>query len=364
MKRLKQGFTLVELPVVSTRKRAAFTLVELLVVIAIIGILVALLLPAVQAAREAARRTQCKNNLKQLALAFLNHESTYKYFPSGGWGWRWQGDPDRGYGEDQPGGWGYSIIGFTEETALRDAGRGVTNAAAKEAAMKAVVGTPIPIFNCPTRRSPAAYPLARNGFLAYNLQSCTEGTCVLTRGDYQVNAGNMNVNDDSGPTSVAAAAIFDWFFQPPGANLPQSGISFQHSEVKLRQVTDGTSQTAMVGEKYRNPDHHFDGADPADDQGLFVGHDQDSIGYTYAQRKAFRTLPFIDNAQFDYAPAQDRPGWDGWGGGQISRFGSAHPNGFHMAFCDGSVRSIDYAVERKVFALMGGRDDDVPNSEE
>src|SRR3954452_9596518 len=78
------------------RVRQGFTLVELLVVIAIIGILVALLLPAIQAAREAARRNQCTNNLKQLSLGALNLESTYKQFPSSGLGYKRVGDPNFG----------------------------------------------------------------------------------------------------------------------------------------------------------------------------------------------------------------------------------------------------------------------------
>ena len=83
------------------REQHGFTLVELLVVIAIIGILVALLLPAIQAAREAARRRQCTTQLRELTLGCLNHHDVHGHFPTGGWGWNWVGDPDRGYGKEQ-----------------------------------------------------------------------------------------------------------------------------------------------------------------------------------------------------------------------------------------------------------------------
>ena len=91
--------------VIIMKRRSGFTLVELLAVVAIIGLLVGLMLPAIQSAREAARRTTCGNNLKQLAVACLEYDESQRHFPSGGWGYQWNGDPDPGLGPPQPGGW-------------------------------------------------------------------------------------------------------------------------------------------------------------------------------------------------------------------------------------------------------------------
>src|SRR5262245_57451163 len=139
------------------RDVVGFTLVELLVVIAIIGVLVALLLPAVQAAREAARRTQCSNQLRQLALAFHNHHGAHQHLPTGGWHFAWLGYPDYGYGKDQPGGWMYNILPFIEQQAIRDIGRGATGAAAKAATAKRVQ-SPFEGMTCPSRRRANVYP--------------------------------------------------------------------------------------------------------------------------------------------------------------------------------------------------------------
>ena len=126
-----------------------FTLVELLVVIAIIGILIALLLPAIQAAREAARRMQCRNNLKQIGTAAMTHYDRQRFYPSGGWGWDYIGDPDGGYGPKQTGGWAYNILPGLELLSLHDLGKGLS-AAAKLQIARQLIQTPLTVFTCPS----------------------------------------------------------------------------------------------------------------------------------------------------------------------------------------------------------------------
>ena len=340
----------------STR-RNAFTLVELLVVIAIIGILVALLLPAVNAAREAARRTQCKNHLKQLSLAVLVHESAQGHFPTSGWGWRWQGDASQGFAEKQPGGWAFNILPFIEESQLRKLAEGLSNAdrVERERKMLQLVTSPVSYFNCPSRRPAQLYLMDRNGYLAENLRTCTDdGTCFVARTDYAGNAGSVNPTGQGGPVSYSEAATYtQWITKS------QNGVLFQRSTVPIAKISDGTTKTALIGEKYMNPERYEDGSDPADDQNIFVGHDQDNLRY-FGYR-----LPANDSGRVKvFQPTQDSRGFDhpqvpgNFGTDREPTFGSVHAGALNMAFCDGSVHSISYEVDPAVYYKYGGRRDD------
>jgi prepilin-type N-terminal cleavage/methylation domain-containing protein len=207
--------------------KRGFTLVELLVVIAIIGILVALLLPAVQSAREAARRMQCKNHLKQMALAMHNHHTAHGFFPSGGWGWLWTGDPDRGSGKEQPAGWNYSILPFTEQQNVFDLGsdgdKDTITDTQRDGALKRDQ-TPISFFACPSRRSASLYPRPA-GMTYHNGRAVTEAGIM----DYAANAGDTPAHWYSGPGTIAAAATYNWDTSSAQQN---TGISYARSEVR------------------------------------------------------------------------------------------------------------------------------------
>ena len=251
---------------------AGFTLVELLVVITIIGILIALLLPAVQAAREAARRMQCNNNLKQLTIGMLNHESTYGFFPSAGWGANWVGDPNYGSGRHQPGGWIYAILPFIEQQALYQLGAGLANTSGAQFQR---LQTPLAMMNCPTRR--AATVFLMDPSMISKPVNAPQVPSAVARADYAANTGDTGLEPGSywGPdtpfSSQAQEDAFNW------VNTGRTGISFRHSEVSMASISDGTSNTYCLGEKLINADWYLTGQDGGDDWNMYTGYQDDIV---------------------------------------------------------------------------------------
>ncbi len=345
------------------RAKQAFTLVELLVVITIIGILIALLLPAVQAAREAARQAQCKNNLKQLALGCLNHESATRTFPASGWGFAWTGDADRGTDWRQPGSWFYNVLPFIEQQALHDLGTGLGPNAPCPPRLQAMQ-TPLNVYNCPTRRAPNVYPWEIGIAVAPIVNAGAIN--MAARSDYAANGGDTiflpstalyslpppvwasaPTNDDAGPASVTEVE------NPPGRMTPgarhifayfasiSTGVMYCGALTKIADITDGTANTYLAGEKYIGADWVLTGQDGGDNEGALSGFNGDSTRFA--------------DLRYPLQPMQDTPGV---GGGMYTLiFGSAHAIGFQMAFCDGSVKMINYSIEFETHRRLASRKD-------
>jgi prepilin-type N-terminal cleavage/methylation domain-containing protein len=325
------------------RKAGGFTLVELLVVITIIGILIALLLPAVQAAREAARRMQCSNNLKQLGLAMHGFHETHGALPSGGYGYTWAPHPDRGVDVDQPGSWVYSILPYFEQQALFDLGSGEganNNTPALQAANVQRLSTALGVLYCPTRRAVLAYPVAYPGWFIGQPMLCG-ALSVGARCDYAANGGENFVWYGPGPGSLAAA---------PGYAFPSArdhtGIVMVHNRFKFTDITDGLSNTFMIGEKSICPDYCLTGQSLGDDQGPFVADERDSY-----RAAAWDCEPNCSTANL-MPPQEDTPGVDDTFG-----FGSAHSGGLYFVLCDASVRFVNYSITEMVYRRLANRKD-------
>jgi prepilin-type N-terminal cleavage/methylation domain-containing protein/prepilin-type processing-associated H-X9-DG protein len=346
----------------SRHHRRGFTLVELLVVIAIIGILVALLIPAVQAAREAGRRTQCKNNLRQIGIAVLNHVDSRKHFPSGGWGHDWTADPNRGYGPDQPGSWIYNVLEYAEEGNLRNNGKGqATTSPAFKAASISLHQTALAMFQCPSRRNAQPYlaawgPPETDDIKEQPWLSDIARTSGVAKSDYAANSGDsreFSGDDFYRPSSYAAIQPGQWtptnICRLTGnaatddlVRLCQTGIMYYRSTLKQGQINDGTSKTYLVGEKWM-PMAGYEGTISRDDPGFTAGDNQSMYtGYEWDNHRVSWN-PDSTRPKEDYQPAPDSD--DGGGGGPERRFGSAHSSSFNIVFCDGSVHSIGYDID-------------------
>jgi len=314
--------------------RRAFTLVELLVVIAVIGILVSLLLPAVQAARESARRVSCSSNIKQLATASEQHVSSTGRFPTGGWGWMWVGDFDRGNDRQQSGGWTYNVLPFVEGSVVhampKDGKPNELTTPQLDGAALAIT-TPEQIFYCPTRRPKGRYP-NQIGTIAYNSSPMPAGSGGIARSDYAINAGDGNPEIFGGPPTSALANADGYAWPATTSAASFSGISFLRSEITPAAIKDGLSMTYLISEKYMNPDNYQTGYDAGDNENWLTGFNNDNFRAT-----AWPPMPDTRGLQSSYI------------------FGSAHAQVFNMAFCDGSVRTISYTIDPTVHKHLGNR---------
>ena len=321
-------------------KYHGFTIVELLTVIAIVSLLIQLILPAVQAAREAARRTACQNNLRQLGTAYQLHEGATNHFPTGGWGWRWVGDPDRGYGKRQPGGWVYNILPYIEQGHLHDLGAGLPTADKHEQAVK-MCQTPLSVLMCPSRRQLTPYPVWRYKELAiYNAGELPFGA----KSDYAANSGDHFSHGIQGPTSLEEGdrADYQWdnYDIPWEDSTKSTGVVYRRSEIRIRQISDGLSNTYLVGEKHVSIQHYTDGVAGGDDQVMYCGYDADVNRWVVNKNGSILT------------PMQDIQY-----GEERYRFGSSHPKGCNFLFCDGAVRIVSYTIDSELHRKRGNRDD-------
>jgi prepilin-type N-terminal cleavage/methylation domain-containing protein len=337
-----------------------FTLVELLVVIAIIGILVALLLPAIQAAREAARRSQCQNNLKQIGLALQMHHDVHKKFPIGCKG-----------GEGVM--WSYFIMPYLEASNTQDlATIGLTsdgfNWASPGPYTKAdlnnpsytnviLVETKFSVFQCPSAGFPedGQYDISADNWHVMNRQPCS----------YIGSASGLTTTQRLRDTSVHRQGV-----KMGGLD----GVLFNLSEIGMKDILDGASNTMLVGEAKHDTaaidriggvkkenvmgnrkDHWYFGSDDIDTG----SHTPPTGGGDFSEALGSTGVPM--NYQEQYKQYTE-------GCGSMDReecqkvqlaFGSEHPGGMQLVRCDGSVEYLSESIEPVLWRDLATRDSQV-----
>ncbi len=283
-----------------------FTLVELLVVIGIIGLLVALLLPAVQSARESARRSQCTNNLRQIGLAIENYESFRKYLPAG-YVSQFQAD-----GTDTGPGWGWAalILPMLEENNV--SGQLNFNLPIENTANTKGVTTPLNVYLCPSdNREPVWAAMSQ--------------------------AGNSKICD-------VAEAGYVAMFGTTEPGIDGNGLFFRNGAVHIREITDGTSQTIAAGERAEllgeatwvgSVTGAYLAQDPADTDG--VGIFEQELGSTMV----------LGQSGEHKSPGDPT--------GEPDMFYSMHPAGVNFVFADGHVTFLITETDPEVFADLSTR---------
>jgi prepilin-type N-terminal cleavage/methylation domain-containing protein/prepilin-type processing-associated H-X9-DG protein len=319
----------------SPRSPRGFTLVELLVVIAIIGTLVGLLLPAVQAAREAARRSKCVNNLKQLGLATHNHHDSRGFLPTGGWwwgGWSFTGGRPAS-GVNQVAGWGYQILPYLENEALflGNGARDVdgNGAIADWERFYLARGTPVGQYFCPSRRS-ASDGVKTSG--EWYGSPFPGGNAPFAQTDYAANSfdrGDNWLGGEGAPSHPEGDGPIMWVNGDQPVDLRKVAT--------FGSVRDGTTNVILYAEKALDNDNCKANMCTDDNEGYTAGWDWDTMRHT------------------GFVPQSDADRSGTWFGD--SRFGAAHPSTVNVLMCDGSVKGVGYNINETIWRRMGHRDD-------
>jgi prepilin-type N-terminal cleavage/methylation domain-containing protein len=309
-----------------SRSRAGFTLIELLVVIAIIAILIGLLLPAVQKVREAASRMKCSNNLKQMSLACHTHHDQVGMFPTAGAQDRTGGRDPNNRTASAPAQWWhwrYQILPFIEQDNVH-----------RLTVDSQVRSSPIPVYNCPSRRPPTVV-----------------GAIILV--DYAGNGGVTWCPANS-PSTWNGTIVPAW----------NNARTQAWPTVRITDVSDGTTNTLLLGEKFVAIDHYRTALQWGDNEHWAQGNRWVGTRHAVHQPRQDTHETVATKEQPVPNAAANSPNCGPWGlgpvgsgGGYYDYWGSAHPGGFQAAMSDGSVRMIRYSISLPVLQALAGRAD-------